>query len=86
MKLKECFKRGLLRKEQFPEEIGKQEVSNAIRHLKNAEKCLQEGMYDLSVVSIYTSMFHAARAILFRDGIKERSHICVISYIKNHYA
>ena len=30
-------------------------------------------------------MFHAARSLLFRDGIKERSHLCVISYIKETY-
>ena len=42
-------------------------------------------MYDLAVVSVYTAMFHAARAILFRDGIKERSHICVVTYIKEKY-
>jgi uncharacterized protein (UPF0332 family) len=42
-------------------------------------------MYDLAVVSVYTAMFHAARAILFRDDIKERSHICVIQYIKEKY-
>jgi len=31
-------------------------------------------------------MFHAARSILFRDGIKERSHLCVISYIQETYS
>ncbi len=30
-------------------------------------------------------MFHAARSILFRDGIKERSHLCVISYLQEGY-
>ena len=30
-------------------------------------------------------MFHAARSLLFKDGIKERSHLCVISYIKETY-
>lgn len=30
-------------------------------------------------------MFHAARALLFRDGIKERSHLCTISYLKETY-
>ena len=30
-------------------------------------------------------MFHAARSLLFRDGIKERSHLCIISYIKETY-
>lgn len=30
-------------------------------------------------------MFHAARSLLFRDGVKERSHLCVISYIQETY-
>ena len=30
-------------------------------------------------------MFHAARAVLFRDGIKERSHLCTISYLRETY-
>jgi uncharacterized protein (UPF0332 family) len=33
----------------------------------------------------YTAMFHAARAILFRDGIKERSHECIPMYIRQRY-
>ena len=30
-------------------------------------------------------MFHAARAILFNDGIKESSHICIIIYLKEKH-
>ena len=30
-------------------------------------------------------MFHAARALLFRDGIKERSHLCTVSYLRETY-
>jgi uncharacterized protein (UPF0332 family) len=30
-------------------------------------------------------MFHAARALLFRDGITERSHICIILYLQENY-
>ena len=64
--------------------IGK-EIDNANKHLENASVCIDKNMYGLAVVSIYTSMFHAARAILFRDGIKERSHICIIIYLKERY-
>ena len=32
-----------------------------------------------------TAMFHAARAVLFRDGIVERSHVCLIEYLKDRY-
>lgn len=30
-------------------------------------------------------MFHAARALLFRDGIIEKSHYCVAAYIEEKY-
>jgi len=30
-------------------------------------------------------MFHASRAILFSDGVKERSHICIKIYIERTY-
>jgi uncharacterized protein (UPF0332 family) len=33
----------------------------------------------------YTAMFHSARAILFRDGIRERSHECIPMYIRETY-
>ena len=31
-------------------------------------------------------MFHSARALLFRDGFKERSHYCIYIYISEKYA
>jgi uncharacterized protein (UPF0332 family) len=40
---------------------------------------------DLTVVAAYTSMFHAARSLLFKDGIKERSHVCVAIYLQSKY-
>jgi uncharacterized protein (UPF0332 family) len=30
-------------------------------------------------------MFHAARAILFNDGVKEHSHVCIPVYLKDAY-
>ena len=30
-------------------------------------------------------MLHAARDLLFRDGIKERSHLCIVSYLQETY-
>jgi len=85
MRLEECFNRGLLRKARVSEDVITKELHNAYRHLENAIKCLDDEMYDLAVVSVYTAMFHASRAILFRDGIKERSHICVIEYLRVKY-
>jgi uncharacterized protein (UPF0332 family) len=30
-------------------------------------------------------MFHSARALLYKDGVKERSHICIVSYLREKY-
>jgi len=40
---------------------------------------------NLVIFCSYTAMFHSARALLFKDGIKERSHICIVSYIREKY-
>lgn len=31
-------------------------------------------------------MFHAARSILFRDGVVEKSHVCLVEYLRGEYA
>ena len=85
MNLNDCFEKGLLRKSRFPENVVDKEINNAKRHIENAKRCIETEMFDLAIVSIYTAMFHAARSILFRDGIKERSHICVLIYIQEKY-
>ena len=79
MRLEKCFEEGLLKEHIFPLEVIEREMKNARHHIKNARQCVDSKMYDLAVVSIYTSMFHAARAILFKEGFKERSHVCVIA-------
>ncbi len=85
MNLKDCFDRGLLKK-------GKPDLDNALRSLRISEDFLEKAKknvriecYDVSVMLSYTSMFHAARAVLFKDGIKERSHACVPVYLKSNY-
>ncbi|RKX72470.1 hypothetical protein DRP43_00710 [candidate division TA06 bacterium] len=85
MNLNKCFEERLLRNYKFTKSIVNKEIVNANRHLSNARRCVKYQMYDLAVVSVYTAMFHTSRAILFRDGIKERSHICVIIYINEKY-
>jgi len=85
MNIDDCFRKGLLKRSCFPDNIIGKEIENSKKHLKNAYQCIRDGMLDLAVVSVYTAMFHAARAILFKDGIKERSHICVMIYLKEKY-
>ncbi len=63
----------------------KRSVTTAQKHLKDAEVAFGVRAYSLTIISSYEAMFHAARAVLFRDGVKEHSHICIPIYLKDTY-
>ena len=60
-------------------------METSLRYIENAKDNLKMNNNNLVIFCSYTAMFHAARSILFRDGVKERSHLCVISYIQEMY-
>ena len=85
MNLNECFDRRLLRRDRPDAEKAKRSIEISKTKLKQAHKAFQNELYDASLVLAYTSMFHAARAVLFRDGIIEKSHVCMIEYLRTEY-
>lgn len=42
--------------------------------------------FDVSFLMAYNSMFHSARALLFSQGLKERSHACLILFLKEEFS
>jgi len=85
MKLKECFEKRLLRRERPDLEKGERSMEMAETKLDEAEKALSHNLFDATIILAYTAMFHAARAILFRDGVVEKSHVCLIEYLRETY-
>ena len=85
MKLKDCYKEKLLRKTKPSIKYAQKSLETSDEYIKKAEDNLEINNYDITIFCSYTSMFHVSRALLFKDGIKERSHICIISYIKETY-
>ena len=57
----------------------------AKEYLEKARKNYEIDIHDITVVAAYTAMFHAARSLLFINGIKERSHVCIVLYLKSKY-
>jgi len=55
----------------------------AKHNIDNAKEVFNIGIYDLAFISSCNAMFHSARAVLFKDGIVERSHTCVIEYLRS---
>ena len=85
MRLDDCFKKRLLREDRRDIIKSKKALEMADLKIARAKELLESGFYEESIVSSYTAMFHSARALLFKDGIIERSHACVIAYLAKHY-
>ncbi|MCW3989092.1 MAG: HEPN domain-containing protein [Candidatus Bathyarchaeota archaeon] len=81
----DCLREGLLRRIPPSREMAEGSVGAAKRWLDEAETGLRSGALNSSVLSSYLAMFHSARAILFRDGYRERSHYCVARYLEERY-
>lgn len=82
MKLKDCYKEGLLRKTKPSKQYAVKSLETSLNYIQNAKDNLKMKNNNLVIFCSYTAMFHSARAILFKDGIKERSHLCIVSYIR----
>ena len=85
MRVKDCFKEGLLKKTKPSKQYAKKSLDVSLVYIEDAKDNLQMNNNNLVIFCSYTAMFHAARALLFRDGIKERSHLCTVSYLRETY-
>ncbi|MEM5881551.1 MAG: HEPN domain-containing protein [Candidatus Aenigmatarchaeota archaeon] len=83
--LKRCFEKGLIKKTLPSKEKSLKSVRKARRWLEEAKKNFEFGLFDSCLVSSYSAMFHAARALLFKDGFREKSHYCLVRYIEKKY-
>jgi len=52
---------------------------------KIAKESLNKKNYKLSIIQSYYSMFHAARALLYNQGYREKSHYCLVVGIRKLY-
>ena len=84
-KLNDCFNKGLLKEDTPNLDLAKKSLTQAEFFLKEAMELLELGKKQIAVISLYNAYFHTARALLFRDGIKERSHYCIARYLEEKY-
>jgi uncharacterized protein (UPF0332 family) len=84
-KFEECMKNGMLRKIPADVNNAKNSIRQAEGWIQEAEKTFETGAYKSSVYGAYMGMFHAARALLYRDGYREKSHFCIARFIEAEY-
>ena len=85
MRLKDCYDKGLLRKRRPDKEKSRRALEIAGADVDRAYELMESGFHAESRLLSYTGMFGAARALLYRDGVFERSHVCVVEYLRRRY-
>jgi len=85
MRFETCIEKGYLQKIEPSEELVRLSIKRAGEALQSAEKNLEVGVYDGALMLAYLGMFHAARAVLFKDGWREKSHACISAYLREFY-
>jgi uncharacterized protein (UPF0332 family) len=86
MNTRELFDKRLLREiPKDPEKVEKS-LEIASNYLADAKRLLETRNHKFVILAAYTSMFHAARALLYKDGIQEKSHYAVFIYLKEKYS
>lgn len=85
MNIHDCFKEGLLVRTPVSRETIKNTLNLAKHYIERAGGNLEIEYFDIAFTLAYQAMLHAARALLFKDNVKERSHVCVVLYLKNKY-
>jgi len=80
------FEKRKLRKIPKDKEKVRRSLEIAKIKLKEARKLFSSDFFNNTVLSAYTSMFHSARALLYNEGIQEKSHYAAYFYIKEKFS
>lgn len=86
MSLEKCFEERKLRRVRADILKARKSLETAERKLAEAEELMKAGFESAALITAYASMFHSGRALLFRDGVVEKSHYCLILYLRERYA
>jgi len=83
--LSDCFERRLLTNTGPSTGLARKSLRQAEIFLVDAVDLINIGKDRMATIALYNAFFHTARALLFRDGIKERSHFCIARYVEEKY-
>jgi len=85
MKLDKLLELGLIRRIPKSKEKAEESIKTAKVWLKEAENNFKNRSLRSCVLVSYLAMFHAARAILFADGFREKSHFAMARYLEDKW-
>jgi uncharacterized protein (UPF0332 family) len=83
--LQDCIEKGSIKKIPASLEQAKLSTTKASEVLSEARANLEEERFNSAGIMAYVSILNSARALIFKDGYREKSHFCVARYIETHY-
>jgi uncharacterized protein (UPF0332 family) len=82
---KKCLERDKIVKLEKAETLVPKELELSESDLSFSKDSLLGDNYKWSTIQSYYSMFHTARALLYAQGYREKSHFCLIEAIRSLY-
>lgn len=83
--LNECMQKGLIRKFHPSQQKAEACITKSKTLLLEAQAELKDRRYNSATIMGYVVLLNLCRAILFRDGYRERSHACTTRYLEEKY-
>jgi uncharacterized protein (UPF0332 family) len=80
---KACLDKKKLYRSDTAKALAGKEFKSATDDLADAEMSLAQKRCKWATIQAYYAMFHAARALLYSRGYRERSHFCVVAGIEH---
>ena len=78
----DCFEKGLLKKGMKSKRLALQDLAQAEFFLNESFDLINIQKKEMAAIAMYNAAFHAARALLYLDGVKEKSHYCLQKYLE----
>ncbi|MBI2573352.1 HEPN domain-containing protein [Candidatus Woesearchaeota archaeon] len=83
MNLKECIDNGYLVLESRDNALIQKEFQESEHDFTRAQKLFQDKDYKWTIVTCYYSVFHAAKAVCFACGYREKKHIALLILLQD---
>lgn len=82
---KECLKNRKIVVFPRARRLVSKEVLSARQDLEEARDRLAHGKWKYATINAYYAIFHAARALLYFQGFRERTHYCLVIALETLY-
>jgi len=82
----ECLSAGHIKKITPSENQAHEQFSKAQTLFEEAKKSMEIENPNSAVIASYAALLDASRAVMFRNGYREKSHACVVKYLEAKYS